>query len=180
MEAALFFMQNPAVKHGDIKILFTPDEEVGQGTAKVDMKKLGAQFGYTLDGGEAGSMEDETFSADAATITIHGVITHPGYAKDKMVNALKIAGAVLDALPKNEWSPETTEGRQGFVHPVGMNGIAEKATVQFIVRDFEDEGLTKHHDTVKKNCRRSGGKISRCNNGICCCRAVPEYEKSTG
>ncbi len=150
MEAALFFMQNPAVKHGDIRILFTPDEEVGQGTAKVDMQKLGAQFGYTLDGGEAGSLEDETFSADAATITIKGVITHPGYAKDKMVNALKIAGAILDALPKNEWSPETTEKKQGFVHPVGMNGIAEKATLQFIVRDFEDDGLTQHHARLKK------------------------------
>lgn len=150
MEAALFFMQNPSVKHGDIKILFTPDEEVGQGTAKVDMKKLGAQFGYTLDSDNAGNMEDETFSADAAIITIYGVITHPGYAKDKMVNALKIAGAVLDALPKTEWSPETTEGRQGFVHPVGVNGIAEKATIQFIVRDFEDEGLTKHHARLKR------------------------------
>ncbi len=150
MEAALFFMQNPSVKHGDVKILFTPDEEVGQGTAKVDMKKLGAQFGYTLDGGEAGSLEDETFSADAATITVNGVITHPGYAKNKMVNALKIAGAILDALPKNEWSPETTEKKQGFVHPVGMNGIAEKATLQFIVRDFEDEGLELHHNRLKK------------------------------
>lgn len=150
MEAAMFFVQNPAVKHGDIKILFTPDEEVGQGTAKVDMKKLGAQFGYTLDGGEAGSLEDETFSADATTITIHGVITHPGYAKDKMVNALKVAGAILEALPKNEWSPETTEKKQGFVHPVAVNGIAEKATVQFIVRDFEDDGLTKHHARLRQ------------------------------
>ncbi len=149
MEAALFFMQNPAVKHGDIKILFTPDEEVGQGTAKVDMKKLGANFGYTLDGGEAGSLEDETFSADSATITIHGVIVHPGYAKDKLVNALKIAGAVLDALPKNEWSPETTEARQGFVHPVAVNGIAEKATIQFIVRDFTVAGLQQHHERLK-------------------------------
>ena len=150
MEAAMFFMQNPSVKHGDIKILFTPDEEVGQGTAKVDMQKLGAQFGYTLDGGEAGSLEDETFSADGATVTIHGVIVHPGYAKDKLVNALKIAGGVLDALPKNEWSPETTESKQGFVHPVAVNGIAEKASIQFIVRDFEDEGLLKHHDRLKK------------------------------
>ena len=150
MEAALFFIQNPAVKHGDIKILFTPDEEVGQGTAKVDMQKLGAQFGYTLDGGEAGSLEDETFSADGAVITISGVITHPGYAKDKLVNALKVAGAVLDALPKNEWSPETTEKLQGFVHPVSVNGIAEKATVQFIVRDFITENLAAHHNRLKK------------------------------
>ena len=150
MEAALYFMQYPSVKHGDIKILFTPDEEVGQGTAKVDMQKLGAQFGYTLDGGEAGSLEDETFSADAATITISGVIVHPGYAKDKLVNALKIAGTVLDALPKNEWSPETTSGREGFVHPVAVNGIAEKATLQFIVRDFTVAGLQQHHDRLKK------------------------------
>ena len=150
MEAALYFMQNPSVKHGDIKILFTPDEEVGQGTAKVDMQKLGAQFGYTLDGGEAGSLEDETFSADAATITISGIIVHPGYAKNKLVNALKIAGAVLDALPKNEWSPETTSGREGFVHPVAVNGIAEKATLQFIVRDFTLAGLQQHHDRLKK------------------------------
>ncbi len=149
MEAALFFIQNPAIKHGDIKILFTPDEEVGQGTAKVDMQKLGAQFGYTMDGGEAGSLEDETFSADGASITIHGVITHPGYAKGKLVNALKVAGAVLDALPKNEWSPETTEKMQGFVHPTAVNGIAEKATIQFIVRDFTNEGLLAHHSRLK-------------------------------
>lgn len=149
MEAALFFIQNPAIKHGDIKILFTPDEEVGQGTAKVDMQKLGARFGYTLDGGEAGSLEDETFSADGAVITINGVITHPGYAKDKLVNALKVAGAILDALPKTEWSPETTEKMEGFVHPTAVNGIAEKATIQFIVRDFKNEGLAAHHSRLK-------------------------------
>jgi len=150
MEAAMYFIQNPGVKHGDIKILFTPDEEVGQGTAKVDMQKLGASFGYTMDGGEAGSLEDETFSADGASITINGVIVHPGYAKNKLVNALKIAGAILDALPKNEWSPETTEGMQGFVHPVAVNGIAEKATLQFIVRDFTNEGLVNHHRRLKE------------------------------
>ena len=150
MEAALFFTQNPAVKHGDIKILFTPDEEVGQGTVKVNMQKLGAMFGYTLDGGEAGSLEDETFSADGAVITINGVITHPGYAKDKLVNALKVAGAVLNALPKNEWSPETTDGREGFIHPTTVNGIAEKATIQFIVRDFTNEGLEAHHKRLQE------------------------------
>lgn len=149
MEAVLYFIQNPSVKHGEIKILFTPDEEVGRGTAKVDMQKLGAQFGYTLDGGEAGSLEDETFSADGATITINGVIVHPGYAKDKLVNALKIAGAILDALPKEEWSPETTAGKQGFVHPVAVNGIAEKASIQFIVRDFADDDLQQHHERLK-------------------------------
>jgi tripeptide aminopeptidase len=150
MQAAKYLMQNPAFKHGTIKIVFTPDEEVGKGTAKIDMKKLGADFGYTLDGGEAGSMEDETFSADGASIIIHGVIAHPGYAKDKLVNAMKIAGAILEALPKNEWSPETTEGRQGFVHPVSLTGIAEKATIGFIVRDFTTAGLTEHHSRLKK------------------------------
>src|SRR6478609_2002658 len=146
MEAAVFFMQNPAVKHGDIKILFTPDEEVGQGTAKVDMQKLGAQFGYTLDGGEAGSLEDETFSADAVQLVIHGVITHPGYAKGKMVNALKIAADVLASLPRAELSPETTHEKQGFIHPIRIDGIAEKATIDFIIRDFVTEGLKKKED----------------------------------
>jgi tripeptide aminopeptidase len=150
MEAVLYMLQNPGIKHGDIKIVFTPDEEVGQGTAKINMQKVGASFGYTMDGGEAGSFEDETFSADAAIITIHGVITHPGYAKDKLVNALKVAGAVIDALPKNEWSPETTESREGFVHPTAVNGISEKATIQFIVRDFTVDGLRSHHNRLKK------------------------------
>ncbi len=150
MQAVQYLISNPAVKHGTIKIVFTPDEEVGKGTAKIDMKKLGADYGYTLDGGEAGCMEDETFSADGANIIIHGVIAHPGYAKDKLVNAMKIAGAILEALPKNEWSPETTEKRQGFVHPVSLNGIAEKATIGFIVRDFTTDGLIAHHSRLKK------------------------------
>ena len=149
MEAAFFFMQHPAIPHGDIKILFTPDEEVGKGTARVDMEKLGANFGYTLDGGEAGSLEDETFSADAANIIIEGVIVHPGYAKGKLVNALKVAGAILEALPKNEWSPETTQAREGFVHPVAVNGIAEKASIQLIVRDFTLAGLQGHHERLQ-------------------------------
>lgn len=146
MDAANFFMTHPEAKHGVIKILFTPDEEVGKGTAKVDLQKLGADFGYTLDGGEAGSLEDETFSADGVQIVIHGVITHPGYAKDKMVNALKIAGDVLASLPRAELSPETTEGKQGFIHPIRVDGIAEKATIDFIIRDFVTEGLKKKED----------------------------------
>lgn len=150
MQAAQYLMEHPEIPHGKIRIVFTPDEEVGKGTAKIDMQKLGAQFGYTLDGGEAGSLEDETFSADGATITIEGVIVHPGYAKGLLVNALKIAGAVLNALPANEWSPETTEKREGFVHPVSVHGIAEKATIQFIVRDFEDEQLAAHHARLKQ------------------------------
>ena len=149
MEAAFYLMQHPTIPHGDIKILFTPDEEVGKGTAQVDMKKLGADFGYTLDGGKAGSLEDETFSADSATITIEGVIVHPGYAKGKLINSLKVGGAIMDALPKNEWSPETTDVKEGFVHPVAMNGISEKTTLQFIVRDFSLSGLQAHHQRLK-------------------------------
>ncbi|MFZ1528084.1 MAG: peptidase T [Ferruginibacter sp.] len=150
METVMYLLQNPAVKHGGIKILFTPDEEVGKGTVKLDMQKLGADYGYTLDSGEAGCLEEETFSADGASITVHGVITHPGHAKDKMVNALKIAGEILAALPKNEWSPETTEAMQGFVHPVSLNGIAEKASIGFIVRDFKTAELANHHSRLKK------------------------------
>jgi len=150
MQAAKTLLENPNIKHGDIKIVFTPDEEVGKGTAKIDMEKVGAKFGYTLDGGEAGSLEDETFSADAVVITIHGVSAHPGYAKGHLVNATKVAGAILDALPKNEWSPETTEKRDGFVHPVSIGGIAEKSHINFIVRDFTVEGLKAHHERLQK------------------------------
>lgn len=146
MDAANFLMTHPEVKHGRLRLLFTPDEEVGRGTAKVDMQKLGADFGYTLDGGEAGSLEDETFSADGVQLVINGVITHPGYAKNKMVNALKIAGDVLASLPRAELSPETTEGKQGFIHPVRVDGIAERATIDFIIRDFVTEGLKKKED----------------------------------
>ncbi len=150
MQAAQFLVHNDHIKHGDIKIVFTPDEEVGKGVAKIDMAKVGAQFGYTLDGGEAGSLEDESFSADGASVIVHGVIAHPGYAKGKLVNAIKIAGEILDALPQGEWSPETTEKREGFVHPVSVSGIAEKATVGFIVRDYTREGLVNHHERLKK------------------------------
>jgi tripeptide aminopeptidase len=149
MEAAHYLLQHPEIPHGAIRIFFTPDEEVGRGTEKADLKKLGASFGYTLDGGEAGSLEDETFSADAASVTFHGVITHPGYAKDKLINAIKLAGNFMGALPAHEWSPETTSGRQGFVHPVSVSGNAENATVSFIVRDFETAKLAEHHDRLQ-------------------------------
>lgn len=149
MDLANYLVTHPDVKHGTIKILFTPDEEVGKGTANLDLKKLGANYAYTLDGGEAGTFEDETFSADGVKIIINGVIAHPGYAKDKMINALKIAGEILAALPKNEFNPETTSGREGFVHPVAVNGIAEKATIEFIVRDFETINLSKHEARLR-------------------------------
>ena len=150
MDMANFVITHPEVKHGTIRILFTPDEEIGKGTANLDMNKLAADFGYTLDGGELGTLEDETFNADAATITVHGVIAHPGYAKGRLVNALKIAGKILAALPKKEFSPETTKKRKGFVHPVRVEGVAEKATIEFIVRDFTRDGLRENAERLRK------------------------------
>ena len=141
MDAAHALVQNPQIKHGTIKILFTPDEEIGRGVDKVNLKKLGADFAYTIDGETAGTIEDETFSADGVTITIEGVSTHPGFAKGKMEHAIKIAAAIVDRLPKNTCSPETTEGKQGFLHPIGITGALEKATLGFIVRDFTEVGL---------------------------------------
>ena len=141
MAAAEILVTDPRIKHGDIKILFTPDEEVGRGTEKVDLVKLGADYGYTVDGEAVGTMEDETFSADGVKVTIHGVSTHPGYAIGKLENALKIAGAILAALPKDSLSPETTEDKQGFIHPVHIEGIQEKAVLDFIIRDFTEAGL---------------------------------------
>ena len=131
MDAAHFLINNPQIKHGAIKILFTPDEEIGRGVDKADLKKLGADFAYTIDGESAGNIEDETFSADGATITIEGVSTHPGFAKGKMEHAIKIAAAIVDRLPKDTCSPETTEGKEGFLHPVGISGALEKATLEF-------------------------------------------------
>jgi tripeptide aminopeptidase len=154
MEAARLLVENPSISHGTIKILFTPDEEIGRGVDKADIKRLGADFGYTVDGESLGSMEDETFSADAVTISLNGISAHPGFAKGKLENALKIAGNILANLPKEGLSPETTAGREGFVHPVRMNGIAESATLQFIIRDFVTANLKKHEalleDVVKK------------------------------
>jgi len=149
MDLANFLMTNKEVKHGEIKILFTPDEEVGRGTEKVDLKKLGADFAYTLDGGDAGNLEDETFSADGVEVMIHGVIAHPGYAKGKMINAMKIAGEILAALPKDRLSPESTEGKRGFIHPVRLVGIAEKCSIDFIIRDFDTKGLQKKEDYLR-------------------------------
>jgi tripeptide aminopeptidase len=141
MDAAYFLINNPHIKHGAIKILFTPDEEIGRGVDKADLKKLGADFAYTIDGETAGNIEDETFSADGAMITIEGVSTHPGFAKGKMEHAVKIAAAIVDRLPKDTCSPETTEGKQGFLHPISITGALEQATLGFIVRDFTEAGL---------------------------------------
>jgi tripeptide aminopeptidase len=141
MDAAQVLLANPQIKHGTIKILFTPDEEIGRGVDKVDLKKLGADFAYTVDGETAGHIEDETFSADGATLSIEGVSAHPGFAKGKMEHAIKIASRIVERLPKDTCSPETTDGREGFLHPTGVSGTLEHATLSFIVRDFTDAGL---------------------------------------
>ncbi len=158
MDMVHYLVSNPAIRHGAIRILFTPDEEIGRGVDKVDMQKLGADFGYTLDGGELGSFEDETFSADAATVTIWGTSAHPGYAKNKMVNALKVAAGFLEALPTNGLSPETTEGREGFVHPTKVSGIAEKATIEFIVRDFNTRKLGEYETMLEQTLNHTLSK----------------------
>jgi tripeptide aminopeptidase len=149
MDMANYLLQHPEMRHGKIKILFTPDEEIGRGVDKLDLQRLGADFGYTLDAGERGTYEDETFSADAVTIHFYGVSAHPGYAKDKLVNAIKVAAAFIDSLPKDELSPESTENRYGFVHPVRMEGIAEKMTVEWIIRDFVTLKLNAYEDWLK-------------------------------
>jgi len=149
MDAVNYLLKHPDIKHGTIKILFTPDEEVGKGVDKLDMKKLGAQYGYTMDGDVAGCIEDETFSADSVLVRINGVITHPGSAYGKMENAIKIAGDILANLPKDSLSPETTKDKEGFIHPVQVSGGAERTEIRFIIRDFITAGLAEKENTLK-------------------------------
>ncbi len=149
MDMAHYLMTHPEIKHGTIRILFTPDEEVGRGVDKVDLSKLGATVAYTLDGGERGSLEDENFSADGMTITFHGISAHPGTAKGKMVNAIKVASFFIESLPKDELSPESTEDRYGFVHPLHFEGGVEKVTLQFILRDFFTHKLQAYESYMK-------------------------------
>ncbi|MFN5423723.1 MAG: peptidase T [bacterium] len=149
MELAKKLSEDPSIVHGDVRILFTPDEEVGRGVEHVDIKKLGADYGYTLDGGELGSLEFETFSADGVEVVINGVSTHPGTAKGKMVNAIKIASAFVDALPKDMLAPEVTEGREGFIHPTDIRGTAEHAIVRFIIRDFDTQQLEMYERNLE-------------------------------
>ena len=154
MDAMNYLITHPEIKHGKIRVCFTPDEEVGRGTEKLDVKKLGAQYAYTIDGGTRGEVEVETFSADAVEINFYGKNVHPGYAKGKLVNAQKVAARFIESLPKDHLSPETTEGREGYVHPVGMCGNEEEMKLTFIIRDFIDEKLVEYEnlleDLVKK------------------------------
>ena len=150
MAAAEYLMNHPEVKHGAIRILFTPDEEIGRGVDKVDMKKLGAQYGYTMDGESLGHIEAENFSADAVSIAITGVSIHPGFAKGKMENAIKIASAIIDKLPKDKLSPESTQDMEGFVHPTSIGGSLEQVTLKFIIRDFVTAGLKDKENLLEE------------------------------
>jgi tripeptide aminopeptidase len=148
MQLAEELINNLEIKHGDIRILFTPDEEVGRGVEKLDMTKLNADVGYTLDGGPRGSLEGDTFSANAMTVTFHGISAHPGYAKGKMVNAVKVISHFLESLPPSGFSPETTSGSEGFVHPYNLKGQLESASVDFLIRDFTTANLQKHQQVL--------------------------------
>ncbi|MCC6550028.1 MAG: peptidase T [Ignavibacteriaceae bacterium] len=149
MDAVKYLMTHPEVKHGDIKICFTPDEEIGKGTFKFDVKKFGAQYAYTVDGQTRGEVESETFSADMVTLKFIGRNIHPGYAKGKMINSMKIAARFIESLPKDRLSPETTEGREGYVHVVTIEGTEEVTTLRIIIRDFIDEKLKEYEDMLQ-------------------------------
>ena len=150
METAQYLMNHPEIKHGDIKILFTPDEEIGRGVDHVDIKKLAADFAYTIDGESLGTIENETFSADGVKLIIHGVSAHPGFAKNKMESAIKIAAEIISKLPKESLSPESTSDLEGFIHPVSISGGVEQAKIEFIIRDFKTEGLKEHKQFLEK------------------------------
>jgi tripeptide aminopeptidase len=150
IDAMLYLITHPEIKHGTIRVCFTPDEEVGRGTEKFDVKKFGAQYAYTIDGSTRGEVETETFSADAVVIKFNGKNVHPGYAKNKMINAIKIASRFLELLPKDTLSPETTEKREGYVHPTSINGNETQTIVKFIIRDFDAEKLKVFEKQLKE------------------------------
>ena len=154
MEALIFLHRNPQIKHGIIKALFTTDEEIGRGVNHVDLKKLAADYCYTMDSGNVGYLEDETFSADACSVIITGVSTHPGYAKNRMENAIKIASEIIAALPKDKLSPETTEHKEGFIHPMKLEAQLESAKIDFIIRDFVTSKLNDHVKVLKDACEK--------------------------
>ena len=150
VSAAEYLIAHPEIEHGRIRLGFTPDEEVGNGTKFFDVKKFGAEYAYTMDGETLGQLEMETFSADALTATFHGFNTHPGFAKGKMVNAIKIAADFITRLPQEGLSPETTDGYDGFVHPYVVGAGVETTSVKFLIRDFKTELLKEKEDLLKK------------------------------
>lgn len=150
MTAAEFLLAHPEIPHGAIRIGFTPDEEVGRGTQYFDVARFGALCAYTMDGGQRGELEYESFSADAITITFHGFNTHPGFAKGRMINAIKLAARFIDALPTDRLSPETTDGREGFVHPYVMEPSVEKTSVKLLIRDFDTAALAAKEQWLRE------------------------------
>jgi len=172
MDLATQLMRNPEIPHGKIRILFTPDEEVGRGVEQLDMQKLNADFGYTLDSGELGAIEDESFSADAMTFQISGVSAHPGYAKGKMVHAIKVAASFVDSLPKDNWCPEATQGREGFVHPTSISGGLEEATVSFIIRDHDTSKLAEYETRLENYMKET---ISQFPGASYSCKVQEQY-----
>ncbi len=150
MDAVAFWQENPSVQHGPISIVFTPDEEVGRGTDHIDIEKINAVYGYTLDGEKRGHLENETFSADGFTIKIKGISQHPGFAKGRMECAIKIAAEIISKLPKEYLSPETTEKMEGFIHPVDIQGHVEEAQIDFILRDFDTLKLIEYGNLLKE------------------------------
>jgi tripeptide aminopeptidase len=163
MTAVNVLVDHPEIKHGEIKIVFTPDEEIGKGTENINLEFLNAQYAYTVDGESLGTIENETFSANGLKITINGVGAHPGFGKGKLINALKIGAEIIENLPKNGLSPETTEGREGFVHPTDFFGNQESATISFILRDFTLEGLKEKEVLIEKIAKRISEKYNGCN-----------------
>jgi len=153
--AAAYLVAHPEIPHGPVRIAFTPDEEVGRGTAHFDVARFGARCAYTMDGGSRGAVEIETFAADAMTVTFHGFNTHPGYAKRRMINAIKIAADFIHRLPSDRLSPESTDGHNGFVHPYVVNAGVECTSVKLLVRDFETEGLKEKEALVNALAREA-------------------------
>ena len=156
--AAEYLVQHPEIPHGPVRIGFTPDEEVGRGTLHFDVKKFGAVCAYTMDGGRRGEVEIESFSADAMTFTFHGFNTHPGYARGRMVNAIKVAATFIDSLPQHTLSPEYTSDREGFVHPYVVNASVETTSVRLLVRDFDTWGLAEKERMLEALAQKAVGR----------------------
>ena len=149
MCAVKYLVEHPEIPRPNIRLLFTPDEETGRGTEHITVEEIGADFGYTIDGEKLGEVEDETFCADTVVISVTGVNVHPGYAKNKMINAIKLAAEIVEQFPKNGLSPETTEKREGYIHPHHFVGGNEQAVIKILIRDFDEEGLKTKEDFIK-------------------------------
>jgi tripeptide aminopeptidase len=158
VSAAEYLMAHPEVPHGIVRIAFTPDEEIGRGAAHFDVVRFGCRCAYTLDGGTRGEVESESFSADAMTLTFEGFNTHPGYARNRMVNAIKVAADFIHHLPSDHLSPETTDGYEGFVHPYLQQSGVDRTIVRLIVRDFRTEGLKEKEAIIERLAREAAAR----------------------